>query len=123
MSTLLVYVYTVLSPDTPVNGGWSNWSSWSSCSYSCGGGTQKKVRLCNEPFAANGGLECSGQPEETRPCNEQLCPSKIARRVSRTQNKFLGFSTYWCFWASWFFGMFSVVVVYLPKVCLQTQQM
>ena len=52
MSTLLVYVYTVLSPDTPVNGGWSNWSSWSSCSYSCGGGTQKKVRLCNEPFAA-----------------------------------------------------------------------
>ena len=70
----------MLSPDTHVNGGcckWSSWSTWSACSYSCGGGSQKKVRLCNEPSAANGGLECSGQPEEFRPCNEQLCPSKI----------------------------------------------
>ena len=83
LSTLLVYEYTVLSPDTPVNGGWSEWSSWSTCSYTCGGGTQKRVRLCSEPFAANGGLECSGQPEEFRPCNEQLCPSKSAKRVSQ----------------------------------------
>ena len=57
-----------------VDGGWSDYSDWSECSAECAGGTQTRTRTCTNPAPANGGAECVGESEETRPCNEQPCP-------------------------------------------------
>ena len=45
--------------------GWGQWSSWGDCSATCGGGTQTRTRGCMG--------DCSGESEETGPCNEQEC--------------------------------------------------
>lgn len=48
---------------------WGAWGPWSECSASCGGGTQKKIRLCE-------GRACQGSGVQTRSCNVQPCHSK-----------------------------------------------
>ena len=48
--------------------GWADWSGWSSCSVSCGG-AGRAVRSRRES-----GSGCSGQQEEQRPCQTNLCP-------------------------------------------------
>ena len=57
-----------------VNGGWSNPGEWSACSAACGGGTQSRSKICNNPAPANGGADCSGEASETQACNENACP-------------------------------------------------
>nr|XP_054608122.1 hemicentin-1 isoform X2 [Nothobranchius furzeri] len=57
-----------------VHGGYSEWAEWGICSVSCGVGTQKRLRLCNNPLPANGGHHCAGSDTETRSCQKQLCP-------------------------------------------------
>ena len=61
-----------------VNGGYGQWSSFFSCSVSCGGGSQSRIRPCNNPSPANGGLNCAGlgAAAETRACETQACPGK-----------------------------------------------
>jgi len=59
-----------------VNGGWTTWSEWQACSVVCGTGSQKRTRTCTQPAPANGGAGCSGDAEETQPCEEPACPSK-----------------------------------------------
>nr|XP_033791104.1 adhesion G protein-coupled receptor B1 isoform X2 [Geotrypetes seraphini] len=56
----------------PVDGTWQSWSSWGSCNSTCGGGTQKRDRICYGPFF--GGEMCQGAKEEYRPCNDKKCP-------------------------------------------------
>lgn len=64
---------------TPVNGGWSDdFDAWSVCTEECGGGTQTRVKRCDNPAPANGGLDCPApQPSETAACNEQACPDPV----------------------------------------------
>nr|XP_036865807.1 hemicentin-1 [Manis javanica] len=57
-----------------VHGGFSPWSAWRPCSVTCGKGTQKRSRLCSNPFPANGGKLCQGSDSETRNCQQELCP-------------------------------------------------
>ncbi|XP_006907796.1 hemicentin-1 isoform X1 [Pteropus alecto] len=57
-----------------VHGGFSQWSAWRSCSVTCGKGIQKRSRLCNNPFPANGGKPCPGSDSEVRSCQHKLCP-------------------------------------------------
>ncbi|XP_019490993.1 PREDICTED: hemicentin-1 [Hipposideros armiger] len=57
-----------------VHGGFSQWSAWRSCSVTCGRGIQKRSRLCNSPFPANGGKPCQGSDSEMRNCQHKLCP-------------------------------------------------
>ncbi|XP_035688793.1 SCO-spondin-like [Branchiostoma floridae] len=58
----------------PVDGNWSSWSPWS-CSVTCGVGTETRTRTCTDPAPSNGGADCAGQPQETRPCNTGVtCP-------------------------------------------------
>ena len=50
-----------------VDGSWGLWQEWGSCSELCGGGNQKRIRVCN------GGADCIGLDEESVPCNEDSC--------------------------------------------------
>ena len=59
----------------PVNCKWGQWSSWSECSKSCDGGTQNRYRSKIQ-IAKFGGLQCLGQTNGTRLCNQDPCISK-----------------------------------------------
>ncbi|KAG6931795.1 adhesion G protein-coupled receptor B1 [Chelydra serpentina] len=56
----------------PVDGKWQAWGPWGSCSTSCGGGTQRRDRVCYGPFF--GGDSCQGPKEEYKQCNDKKCP-------------------------------------------------
>ncbi|KAL4231142.1 Thrombospondin type 1 repeat-containing protein [Mactra antiquata] len=58
----------------PVDGGFTAWSSWTTCSVTCGTGTKDRSRSCDNPAPQNGGLDCSGDPNETTSCDEGSCP-------------------------------------------------
>ena len=73
-----------------VDGNWGQWEHWGSCSKSCEGGNQSRIRHCNDPPMAYGGVSCVGNPsytekihatgiqqqEHVKACNEHICPSK-----------------------------------------------
>ncbi|XP_010637568.1 adhesion G protein-coupled receptor B1 [Fukomys damarensis] len=56
----------------PVDGKWQAWASWGSCSVTCGGGSQRRERVCSGPFF--GGAACQGPQDEYRQCGTQRCP-------------------------------------------------
>merc|ERR1711962_1122372 len=58
---------------TVVDGGWSSWS-YGACNKTCGGGTQRGTRSCNNPRPSNGGKICVGSGVTTRQCNTKSCP-------------------------------------------------
>ncbi|KAH9492582.1 Contactin-associated protein-like 2 [Bulinus truncatus] len=58
--------------DISVDGSWLSWSQWTSCSTTCGGGQQRKNRLCQEPLF--GGKPCDGLNAEYLRCSENSCP-------------------------------------------------
>ena len=61
---------------TAVDGGWSVWSS-TPCSVTCGQGTLKRTRECNNPKPQYGGASCFGnETEQNVECNKGPCPSK-----------------------------------------------
>uniref|UniRef100_UPI0037E9B6AB hemicentin-1 n=1 Tax=Semicossyphus pulcher TaxID=241346 RepID=UPI0037E9B6AB len=57
-----------------VHGGYSEWAEWGPCSVSCGVGSQKRLRKCDNPRPANGGRHCAGSDTETRRCQGKPCP-------------------------------------------------
>nr|XP_013795880.1 PREDICTED: thrombospondin-1 isoform X3 [Apteryx mantelli mantelli] len=58
----------------PINGNWGPWSPWDACTVTCGGGLQKRSRLCNNPEPQYGGKTCIGEAKGTQVCNKQDCP-------------------------------------------------
>ena len=56
-----------------IDGNWGLWSGWSSCSVSCGGGVQRRERLCNNPEPEHGGAECTGPETSAKNCNRFEC--------------------------------------------------
>ncbi|XP_056594756.1 SCO-spondin [Triplophysa dalaica] len=48
------------------SGPWFDWSAWSVCSVSCGGGSQRRSRVCRTP-------PCSGMKRQSKTCNTQVC--------------------------------------------------
>lgn len=67
-----------------VNGNWGAWAVNSSCTVTCNGGTQERMRRCNNPPASNGGIACPvtgltgvymHEERDRVKCNEQVCPS------------------------------------------------
>lgn len=68
------YCYiTSIETHLSVNGMWSGWSDWSGCSVTCGVGNKSRIRLCNNPVPADGGLDCEGDAAEERACILQSC--------------------------------------------------
>ncbi|VDI19374.1 Hypothetical predicted protein, partial [Mytilus galloprovincialis] len=55
-------------------GNWGRWTRWSSCSVSCGGGSRKRTRSCDNPAPSNGGLDCSGYSTDSKKCARNPCP-------------------------------------------------
>ena len=58
-------------------GNWATWVSWTACTVTCGGGSQARTRLCNNPAPVYGGANCAGAGVEIQTCNAQTCPSKL----------------------------------------------
>ncbi|XP_032884067.1 hemicentin-1 isoform X2 [Amblyraja radiata] len=58
----------------PVDGNWGPWQAWNDCSATCGGGEQKRLRLCNNPVPLNGGRSCPGDSSQVSRCKTQTCP-------------------------------------------------
>ncbi|XP_074662935.1 uncharacterized protein LOC141915339 [Tubulanus polymorphus] len=56
------------------DGNWSPWTSWTNCSASCGPGTVKRYRYCNNPKPENGGADCKGNSSEELLCETSKCP-------------------------------------------------
>ncbi|KAI3378819.1 hypothetical protein SNEBB_000562 [Seison nebaliae] len=57
----------------PIDGQWSDWSEWSKCSRDCGGGVQKRYRLCNKPQPRLSGKYCEGKNSDYSFCNVRRC--------------------------------------------------
>ncbi|KAJ9576472.1 hypothetical protein L9F63_006685, partial [Diploptera punctata] len=60
--------------ECPVDGAWSEWTDWTSCSVSCGRGTRRRYRKCNNPVPAYGGKPCLGSDGQQEYCNQMTCP-------------------------------------------------
>ncbi|XP_042565036.1 adhesion G protein-coupled receptor B1 isoform X3 [Clupea harengus] len=58
--------------ECPIDGVWQLWSSWDPCTKTCGGGSQKRQRVCKGPFFR--GKQCPGDREEVQRCHEKRCP-------------------------------------------------
>ena len=64
-----------------MSGNWGNWTSFSECSHSCDGGTQYRVRSCDNPSPAFGGMWCVGNDTDIQSCNNNTCPGTDYIRV------------------------------------------
>ena len=58
-----------------VDGAWGAWTAWGGCSTTCGGGSQSRTRVCDNPRPENGGKSCSGSSGNFQDCNTQDCPT------------------------------------------------
>ena len=57
-----------------VDGNWGPWSPYT-CPVTCGGGTYRRNRICNNPAPARGGRPCVGPSQMNNTCNTQPCPT------------------------------------------------
>ena len=70
------YVF-VASDGNKVDGVWGSWGEWESCSATCGGGTRRQKRSCDNPLPENGGKSCTDDgstDEKSESCNSGACP-------------------------------------------------
>nr|XP_006811316.1 PREDICTED: zinc metalloproteinase nas-15-like [Saccoglossus kowalevskii] len=62
------------------DGNWSPWSAWTDCSVTCGGSTETRTRLCDNPAPSTTlpiGAPCAGENTEIRTCMVNDCPLDI----------------------------------------------
>jgi len=87
-----------------VDGKWGSWSTFSKCSKSCGGGTQRRSRRCDNPRPSGGGKSCRGDSTQTNPCKMGKCPTKKACKRDLQANCKWWASKEYCTnsqWKSW----------------------
>ncbi len=69
-------------PPCKVDGKYGNYGAFSACSVTCGKGTKKRTRECNNPAPQNGGKNCEGPKEETQECIAKECPPVEAKNAT-----------------------------------------
>lgn len=57
-----------------MHGGFGDWSQWTDCSVTCGSGSKQRSRICDTPYPAYGGRNCSGNYQEQSICKDRYCP-------------------------------------------------
>ena len=67
------YFFKVFIDLASSDGHWGRWSSWSTCDVTCGEGTKKRSRKCNDPPAKHGGRPCKGPEESESRCLMANC--------------------------------------------------
>ena len=60
-----------------MNGNWGKWGSFGNCNKPCNGGTQVRIRYCNNPYPNHGGRGCVGSSLSSQSCNTQKCPGEF----------------------------------------------
>lgn len=70
-----------------VDGGWGKWSEWSPCSVTCGNGTKRRHRFCNNPAPDNGGLDCPGSATDHTVCTMDEC--RVCSNITVTEHVLL----------------------------------
>jgi hypothetical protein len=65
---------------TPIDCDVSDWSKWNDCTKSCGGGTQSRFRVVRT-HAADGGVTCPTELNQSRECNTQTCELSITEKI------------------------------------------
>ena len=82
-------MYYAVTGSENVNGGWGNWNDWATCSVTCGGGTQSRIRECNNPSPQGSGDQCPNDEEngeeETQNCNEMTCSAFTLENYNRVR--------------------------------------
>ena len=72
-----------------VDGAWGAWVDWNDCSSTCGGGSQSRTRMCDNPLPEIGGSMCTTNDlfflsitengirteTDTQTCNNHNCPT------------------------------------------------
>lgn len=71
-----------------VDGSWGDWSMWKSCNVTCGGGKQLRLRKCDRPVPAFGGLNCPSTDSEFRQCNTAKCQKGLQYLLAKQVNLF-----------------------------------
>lgn len=67
-----------------VHGNWGLWPDWSECSQSCNGGTQSRVRYCDDPVPNLYGRDCPGTNMSLQACNTDPCPGNTYVSLGRS---------------------------------------
>ncbi|KAI0210224.1 hypothetical protein LSAT2_005021 [Lamellibrachia satsuma] len=57
----------------PVHGQWSTWYNYTDCSVTCGPGTKRRNRTCDNPAPTDGGINCYGKDTEVSTCTRPPC--------------------------------------------------
>ena len=69
-----------------VDGKWGRWGQYSACTKTCGTGTQRRKRKCNNPSPSHGGEHCIGSDNESIICNTNRCSGKFSNLISSKKN-------------------------------------
>lgn len=59
----------------PLDGQWGAWAAWQGCSVTCGSGSRRRYRNCDNPSPDFGGAACAGDSFEQEACSTgSNCP-------------------------------------------------
>ena len=73
-----------------VDGNWGTWDNWSICSKTCGIGTHRRIRECNNPSPKYGGRFCNlkaqflHDPSDLSPHQSDISFCKMYESVYRS---------------------------------------
>ena len=75
-----------------MKGSWGEWGEWNDCTVTCGGGSQERTRVCDNPQPSHGGDHCNVDGSlgiHTKLCNKSPCSGYIYQtKYNKKRNSF-----------------------------------